>query len=288
MTLGALFLGAAALAPSAQAQSCDTGTDTVVRSSYPADGAMGVPTNAPLYVYGPELDADSSDVTLQDESGAAASIDVQAADGGLLIDAFLGLGANTTYDLTVTEGGEEWSASFTTGAGPASRVQLRAPDVSVSVIDQDRGACGVVSAICVIGTVSAQRTLEVVIGNEVLSLGDEPAPAYTAAGGAIAANGCVEVRAREPGGSVSAATRLCGDELERFELAATAPAPTSCQAYRTEPADSEDDDDDSDSSSESGGCAMGASGAASGAGGVFFGAFALLAARCWSARRRRR
>lgn len=285
MTLGALFLAAAAIAPSAQAQSC--GTDTVVNSSYPADGAMGVPTNAPLYVYGPELDADSSDVTLQDENGAAASIDVQAADGGLLIDAFLGLDPNTTYELTVTEGGDEWSASFTTGAGPASRVQLRAPDVSVSVIDQDRGACGVVSAICVIGTVSAQRTLEVVIGSEVLSVGDEPAPAYTAAGGAIAANGCVEVRAREPGGSVSAATRLCGDELERFELAATAPAPTSCQPYRTAAADS-DDDDDSDSSSESGGCAMGASGAASGAGGVLFGAFALFAARCWSARRGRR
>jgi Big-like domain-containing protein len=284
LTLGALLLGAVTLAPSAQAQSCST--DTVVNSSYPADGATGVPTNAPLYIYGSELDA-GSDVTLQDDGGMAVSIDVQAADGGLLIDAFLGLDPNTTYELTVTDGGEEWSASFTTGAGPATRVQLRAPDVGVSVIDQDRGACGVVSAICVIGTVSARRTLEVVIGDEVLSVGDEPAPAYTASAGPIAANGCVEVRVREPGGSVSETTRVCGDDLGRFELAANAPAPTSCQAYRTVAA-GDDDDDDSDSSSESGGCAMGASGAASGVGGLFVGAFALLAARCRSARKGQR
>jgi hypothetical protein len=285
MTLAALFLGAAALAPSAQAQSC--GTDTLVHSSYPADGAMGVPTNAPLYVYGPELEADSSEVALQEASGTAVEIDVQSADGGLLIDAFLGLDPSTTYELTVSApgGGDEWSASFTTGAGPATRVQLRAPDVSVSVIDQAGGACG--SAICVIGTVSARRTLEVVIGNEVLSLGDDPAPVYTANAGSIAANGCIEVRVREPGGSVSDTTRVCGDDLGRFDLAASAPAPTSCQPYRTASADG-DDDDDSDSDSESGGCALGASGAAPGAGACWVGLFALLALRWRSARKGRR
>jgi len=273
----ALLLGAATVAPSAQAQSC--GAPVIVHSSYPEDGATGVATNAALYIYGPELEASSSEVTLEDDSGEAVSIDVQAAPGGLLIDAFLGLTPNTSYELTVAlaSGGDEWSASFTTGAGPATVVQLRAPDVGVSVIDQDQGACGVVSAICVIGSVSARRTLEVVVRGEVLSLGDgEPTPVYMASRESVPANACIEVRMREPGGVVSEATRLCGDELGRFELDANAPAPTSCQPYSAVP--DNDDDDDDDESSESGGCAMGASGAASGAGGALFGLVASLAA----------
>jgi hypothetical protein len=284
MTLGALFLGVVSLAPSAQAQSCSA--DTVVHTSYPADGATGVPTNAPLYIYGPELDVASSDVTLQDASGEAVMIDVQAADGGLLVDAFLGLAASTSYELTVTQGtgGEAWSASFTTGTGPATPVQLVAPDVRVSVIDHTQGSCGIVSAICVIGTVSARRTLEVLIGNEVVSLGADPAPAYTANAARFSGDGCIEVRVREPGGITSETTRLCGNDVDRFELAANEPAPTSCEPYRVVEADSED----GSGSSDSGGCAMGTAGGTTGAAGLTFGLFALLAG-CWrSARRGRR
>jgi hypothetical protein len=284
MTLGALLLGAASLAPSAQAQSCST--DTVVHSSFPADGATGVPTNAPLYIYGPELDVASSDVTLQDASGEAVMIELQAAEGGLLVDAFLGLDPSTSYELTVTQGtgGEAWSASFTTGTGPATPVQLMAPDVSVSVIDHTQGSCGVVSAICVIGTVSARRTLEVLIGDEVVSLGADPAPAYTASAARVSGNGCIEVRVREPGGITSETTQLCGDDVDRFELAANEPAPTSCEPYRVVEADSED----GSGSSDSGGCAMGTAGGTTGAAGLTFGLFALLAA-CWrSARSGRR
>jgi hypothetical protein len=283
MTLGALFLGAASLAPSAQAQSCSN--DTVVHTSYPADGATGVPTNAPLYIYGPELDATTSDVTLQDASGEAVMITAEPVDGGLLVEAFLGLAASTSYELTVTQGtgGDTWSASFTTGTGPSTRVQLGAPDVRVSVIEHTQGACGVVSAICVIGTVSARRTLEVLIGNEVVSLGADPAPAYTASAARISGDGCIEVRVREPGGSISDTTRLCGDDVDRFELAANEPAPTSCAPYRVDEADSEGDS----GSSDSGGCAMGAAGGASGDAGLTFGLFALLAA-CWRTARRAR
>jgi hypothetical protein len=286
MTLGALLLGAAALAAPAQAQTQCGAAPGVVQSSYPADGATAVPTNAPLYLYGPELKAGTTEVTLEDASGEAASIDVQATPGGLLVDAFLGLDPSTTYELTVAAaaGGEDWSASFTTGAGPATRAQLRAPDVSVSIIEQERGSCGLVSAICVIGSVSASRTLEVLLGNEVLSLGGgQPAPAYAANSGPIAANGCIEVRVREPGGSASASTKLCGDELGRFDLAASAPAPTSCQPYAPASADGSDDSDSS--SSDSGGCAMGASGAASGAGALVFGLSVLLLARTRRSRR---
>jgi hypothetical protein len=277
LTLGALFLGAAAVAPSAHAQSCSNSV-SVVHSSYPADGARGVPTNTPLYVYGPELEVGTSDITLEDARGEAVSFDERAADGGLLIDAFLGLAPNTTYELTVTSPeGDEWSATFTTGTGPAQPVQLRAPDVKVSVIDQDRATCGVVSAICVIGSVPSRMTLEVLVDDEVLSLGGgQPAPAFTANAGSVAANDCIEVRVREPGGNVSQSTELCGAELARFELAANAPAPTSCQPYSVAPASNADAE--GSSSSDSGGCVMGASGVASGAGGLLFGLSVLLAA----------
>ncbi len=285
MTLGAVLLAAAALAPSAQAQSCNEPVP-LVHSSYPADGATDVPINAPLYVYGPQLE--TSDVTLQDESGEAASINLQPVDGGLLVDAFLGLDANTRYELTVTGADEEWSATFTTGRDPATRVQLSVPDVEVSVINQDRGACGVVSAICVNGSVSPGRTLEVLVGEEVLSLGDgDPLPAYAASGGNVAADECIQVRQREPGGAVSASLRFCESARLTFELAANAAAPRSCEPYRGASASS--DDDDSESASDSGGCMMGgASGATSGASGSLFCLSVLLVARWRSLRRRAR
>ena len=276
MTLGAVLL-AATLAPSAQAQSC---ADSVplVHSSYPADGATGVPTNAPLYLYGPELESGTSNVTLQDESGEVASISLQAVDGGLTVDAFLGLDPNTTYELAVTGADETWSATFTTGRGPATRVQLNPPDVELSVIHQDRGACGVVTAICVNGSASSGRTLEVLVGDEVLSLGDgEPVPTYAARGGNVAADECIRIRQREPGGAVSATLRFCGSAYRTFELPANAAAPQSCEPYRdgSEPSDG----DDSESAPDSGGCVMGgASRAATGAGGVWLGLFVLLAA----------
>jgi hypothetical protein len=271
---GALLLGAVALAPSARAQSCDA--ETSVHSSYPADGATGVPTNAPVYVYGPALDADDTDVTLTDARGEAVMIDVTAAEGGLLIDAFLGYTPNTRYDLTVTPaGGAAWPLTFVTGAGPAIIPgQLEAPDVDVSVIEQDTGGC-VVSAICVIGSVPERMTLEVLVGDEVLSLGGgEPLPAFPAEPGNIASNACIEVRVREPGGFVSESTRLCGNALTRFELDGDAAAPRSCAAYGP---------DSEDASSESGGCALIATSAAPGAGGLVLGLAALVAAR----RRRR-
>jgi hypothetical protein len=289
MTLGALFLGAAALAPSAQAQSC-VNLSAFVHSSYPADGAMGVPTNTPLFIYGPELEVSNSTVTLQDASGEVPSFNARPAEGGLLVDAYLGLDPNTTYEVSVTSAaGDEWSATFTTGTGPAVPVQLRAPEVVVSLIEQDRGTCGVVTAICVIGSVPLSMTQEVVVGGQVLSLGGgQPAPAYAANGMDVAANGCVDVRVREPGGAVSAPTRLCGAALGRFELAANAPAPSSCQPY-SDITDNADNADDSESSaSDSGGCAMGASGAASGAGGLLFGLSVLLTARRRSSSRCRR
>jgi hypothetical protein len=285
MTLGAFFVGAAALAPPAEAQSC--GSSAVVHSSYPADGAMGVPTNTPLYLYGPELAIDTFEITLEDESGEAVSIDEFAADGGLLVDAFLGLAPGTTYELTVaSRDGDEWSATFTTGTGPARPVQLMAPDVKVSVIDQEQGTCGVVSAICVIGSVPTRMTMELLVGDEVLSLGGgQPKPAYTASASNVAANDCVEVRVREPGGNVSDSTRLCGATLGRFELAANAPAPSSCQPYSNFSAS---DTDDESSSSDSGGCAMGAWGTASGAGGSLLGLSVVLAARWRRLSRRHR
>lgn len=277
-SLHAFALGAIAFSPSsAEAQSCDP--EPIVHSSYPADGAMGVPTNAPVYVYGPALDVDAADITLQDGSGEDVPLEVTSVEGGLLVDAYLGFARNMRHELTVSAGGEDWAASFVTGTGPASVPGLlEAPDVAVSVIEQDTGSCGVVSAICVIGSVPARMTLEVVVGDEVMSLGGgEPAPAFPASAGSIAGNACVEVRVREPGGFVSESTRLCGNDLGRFDLAATAAAPRSCDAYAPQ-------EEEEEESSESGGCTMVPSGAAPGGGGLLLSVSALLVAR----QRRRR
>jgi hypothetical protein len=284
----ALCVGATALAPSAQAQSCSDSLS--VHSSYPADGATGVPINTPVFVWGPELTVPDFDITLESSNGQAVMIDVRYAEGGggLFVDPFLGLAPSTTYDLTVTPnaGGGAWSASFTTGTSTATPVQLEAPDVTVSVLNQDKGSCGTVSAICVNGSVPERMTLEVLVGEDVVSLGGgRPVPVFLPNSGSVASNGCVDVRVREPGGLLSPTTRACGAALARFELADDAAAPTSCTPYPNTIADDADDDldsDDSDSDSESadsGGCALGASGAAPSAGGLLLGLSTLLVAR---------
>lgn len=274
ISLGALALGAVLLAPSAQAQSCDPAP--TVRSSYPADGAMGVPTNAPVFVYGPALDIDDAEVTLQDGAGQDVPFEVTAVEGGLLIDAYLGFARNTRHELGVSAGGDDWAASFVTGTGPAVLAgEIPAPDVSISVIEQDTGSCGVVSAICVIGAVPARLSLEVVVGDEVMSLGGgEPVPAFPASAGPIANDACIEARLREPGGFVSEPTRICGNALGRFELSANAAAPRSCAAYASAPAPADDAE-----SSESGGCGMARSGATPSAAALLLGLSALLVAR---------
>jgi hypothetical protein len=241
---------------------------------------MGVPTNAPVYVYGPSLDADDADVTLQDAAGEDVPIDVTSVEGGLLIDAYLGFARNTRHELSVSSGGDAWSASFVTGTGPAVVAgQIAAPDVTISVIEQDQGSCGVVSAICVIGSVPARMTLELLVGDEVMSLGGgEPTPAFPASAGSIASNACIEARLREPGGFVSESTRICGNALGRFELAANAAAPRSCDAYAASEED-EDDEEQEEESSESGGCAMVPTRVAPCASGLLLGLTALLVAR---------
>ena len=267
LAFGALAFGALTLAAPAQAQSCDPDR---VHSSYPTDGATAVPTNTAIYVYGPELAVSSHDVALEAASGAAVEdLDVRATEGGLLVEPIFGLSPSTRYELTLAPrgGGAAWSTSFTTGAGPATAVQLEAPDVTVSVINRDNGACGEVSAICVIGSVPERMTLEVLVGDEVLSLGGgQPAPAYPASGGTVASNECVEVRVREPGGFVSETTRVCGDDIERFESDS---APTSCLSLGEA-----DDDEES-----GGGCSLGTAGAASGGAGLVLLLGALLGLR---------
>ena len=272
-SLCAIALGAVTLAPPAQAQSCEP--EPSVHSSYPADGAMGVPTNAPVYLYGPALDVDDTDITLQDAAGEDVPLEVMAVEGGLMIDAFLGFARNTRHELTVSVGGDDWAASFVTGTGPAIIPgELMAPEVSISVIEQDRGSCGVASAICVIGSIPERLTVEIVTEDEVMSLGGgEPPPTFLANAGSIGADACIRARVREPGGFVSAARRICGNELDRFELAANAAVPRSCDAYQRA---TESDDEES---SESGGCAVTSSRATPGAAGLLLSLAALLVAR---------
>lgn len=274
-TIGALCLGAVALAPPAEAQSCDR--EVTAHSSFPANGATNVATNAPVYIYGPGLNADNTEITAQDAAGEDVGLTSMTIEGGLLIDAFLGFAPRTRYELTVSpQGGEPWSTAFTTGAGPTVPgvgLQQAAPDVDVSVIEQGSGTC-LSSAVCVNGEISDRVSVEIVVGNEVMSVsGGTLRPGFLAQGEKVGGSACINVRVRDPGGYVSNSTRVCGSDIARYELAETAAVPQSCQAFRAA------DDDDTEGSSESGGCNMVASGAAPGAAGLLLGLCALFAAR---------
>ncbi len=77
------FLAATVSLLPAPAQACSWGTE-LVESSYPLLNAVDVPTNAVLFVYGPELRPASfpalvpEELQLLDESGQSVAFDMQA------------------------------------------------------------------------------------------------------------------------------------------------------------------------------------------------------------------
>jgi len=222
------FLAAAvSLLPPAPARACSWG-QVILESSYPRLNAVDVPTNAVLFVYGPELrpaaypaELVPDELQLVDESGQSVAFDIQAVvPSGFDLAPLQPLQPNQRYQLVPGGPSPYPLLEFTTGSGPAAVPEsLSAPALDVVQFSYALGSCGVLAGLCVEASAAPNTTLELRVGNEVLAPGAGlPSPLARAYSQPLADSDCVEVRARDVRGHRSAPRTVCGEAIARLEL----------------------------------------------------------------------
>ena len=188
----------------------------VIESSYPRYGAVGVPTNAVLFLSGPELHS-ADDVQLAAESGEIVPLQGNAAPNGLDLTPLTGLEPERKYELSVVGGGVV--LEFETGSGPAAVAEpLVVPELAAVLLEYVNGTCGTTSGLCLGAAPAADISLEVRVGEEVLQpVRGASLPFFRASGGPIS-DDCIEVRARDVLGHRSEPRLVCGADIERVQL----------------------------------------------------------------------
>jgi len=233
------LLAAAVLLLPAPAQACSWG-QVVLESSYPRLNAVDVPTNAVLFVYGPELRPAAfpalvpDELQLVDESGQSVAFDIQAVvPSGFDLAPLQPLQPNQGYELVRGGPSPYPLLEFTTGSGPAAVPEsLSAPTLDVVHFSYPAGSCGVLAGLCVEASAAPNTTLELRVGNEVLAPGAGfPSPHRRAYAQPLADSECVEVRARDVRGHRSAPRTVCGEAIARFELPPDFDVAYTCDNY---------------------------------------------------------
>jgi hypothetical protein len=209
------------LAP-APARACSYASFTI-EASFPASGAVDVPTNGVLFLYG-SLGVNTG-FTLLDEAGIEVAIEVSPAEPrGVTIRPLAELAPETQHELRL---GDESAYSeplsdrieFTTGSGPRARSELPpAPSVGMTELTWP-GACDPIHAMCVDGVAPAGYVMQIDIDHEVLLVqSPSEVPVRRFANLDYPDGACIDVRFRGLLGDLSPATRLCGSDVERIAL----------------------------------------------------------------------
>jgi hypothetical protein len=223
--LSAYLAAAVSLLP-APARACSWG-QVILESSYPRLDAVDVPTNAVLFVYGPELRPAAfpglvpDELQLVDESGQSVAFDIQAVvPSGFDLAPLEPLQPNQSYQLVPGGPSPYPLLEFTTGSGPAAVPEsLSTPELDVVQFSYALGSCGVLAGLCVEAAAAPNTTLELRVGDEVLAPGAGlPSPLSRAYSQPLADGDCVEVRARDVRGHRSAPRTVCGEAIARLEL----------------------------------------------------------------------
>lgn len=265
----------------------------------PVMGAVGVPTNAAIFVQGPAtISADA--IELVDADGALVSIEARRVSPlGFDIIPSAELLPNHDYTLWARWVGDtelppgamrpsrDKSIPFTTGPGPASvPAQLDPPELDVRVLQYNFGSCGLQTGTCVKAPRPPDTTLELLIDGEVVRADlVDPWPRYS---GPLAADACIEVRVRDVRGNRSESSVACGERLERVWLPSDMlGVDYTCDNYESfldplRPADLSKSTPAAAGSASSG-CAL----APPGAGLARIGGFASILLALWVANRRR-
>lgn len=231
LLVGSLLCGMTLLPERAQA--CSRALH-VIESAYPERGAVEVPTNVVLFVYGPDLDS-ADDVELRNANGDVVPVDARPAEpSGFDLFPLAELEPNQNYELRAPAESELTSPWFTTGSGPAEiPQQLGAPALDVRMLNHALGSCGDVTRICLHASPQPSTTFEVRVGEEVLSgRSAHPSIPYEEYGQGLAHGECLEVRTRDARGNRSEPSIACGDALQHVWLSLNVPdSGYTCENY---------------------------------------------------------
>lgn len=247
--LPAALLAAAVALHSAPAAACSYAL-RAIDASYPEAGAVGVPVNAVLFVYGHSLSAAA--VQLLEDDGTDVPVQIEPAEpSGFDVRPLSPLEPERTYELRAltVQGNIDPPVRFTTGTGPAAIPErVETPELDLAVLLYPPGPCGEQQGLCLDTAAPPGTTLEVRIGEEVLLTAPPSYPStwFGAYGTYLSETQCLEVRARDVRGRRSAPRTVCGADAHRIEVPPNAPISYTCQNYAelTQARDSESFDDD--------------------------------------------
>jgi hypothetical protein len=228
----ALLAAAVALHP-APAGACSYALRSI-EASYPAAGAVAVPINAVLFVYGHSLSA--ATVQLLDADGTEVPMEIQPVEpSGFDVRPLSPLEPERTYELRAPiDRGEAPPVRFTTGTGPAALPErLEPPQLDLTVLQHPLGPCGEQHTLCLDTAAPPGTSLEVRIGEEVLTAAapDYPSTWFGAYGTHLPEGECLEVRARDVQGHRSAPRTVCGADVHRIEVPSDATVRYTCENY---------------------------------------------------------
>ena len=207
---------------SGPARACSYGAFTI-EAAYPMNGAVEVPTNGVLFLYG-SIGVNTG-FTLIDAAGIEVPIEVSPAEPrGVTIRPLAELAPETHHELRL---GDEYADSgrsserieFTTGSGPRARSEIPpAPSVGMTELTWP-DACGPIHVMCVDGVAPAGYVMQIDIGGEVLLVqSPSEVPVRRFANLDYPDGACIDVRFRGLLGDMSPTTRLCGSDIERVAL----------------------------------------------------------------------
>jgi hypothetical protein len=290
----AAALGVSSLARPARACSF---LEVAIESSYPASGAVGVPTNVVLYVSGEQVVPDW--LSLESATGERVATSIRRVlPTGFDVTPAIELEPNQHYLLVYPNidsiGPSTVSIEFETGDGPAAPALLPPPELAGAVVLGATETACPYARLCLepggSGTALFAAHPEIQLSEWQASgtLGGLYGMAYVP-------DDCLQVWRRDALGNRSEVVELCGADVPSFAVSARAGLP-SCQEFRHDllaaanpDADAAADanpDADAAAAADAAGCSLAAPGTRASSGVCLGSVLALLAAV--GVRRRRR
>lgn len=214
----------------------------IIESSYPAEGAIGVPTNVVLYAAGEQLEAEA--FSLETQSGTRVETTVsRVLPTGFDIRPVMELEPNQRYVLRhpgfslLAAGPMGVSVEFETGGGPTAPALLSPPQLEgAALLDSVEAPCPY-ERLCLEPGGSDSALFAATSFNNLSER--RPGTLTGAYGNALRPDSCAQVWRRDALGNRSDILGLCAADLQRHELFGDA-ASRPCDEYRPSRAGSDE------------------------------------------------
>jgi hypothetical protein len=236
----ALALALAALGVAPRAGACSF-LEVAIETSYPVWGAIGVPTNAVLYVVGERITPDW--LSLETAAGHQVPIRVsRVLPTGFDITPAIELEPNQRYVLLHPNidliGPVSLGVEFETGSGPSAPAALPPPDLAGAVlISQIDSACFPFTRLCL---EPGGEDATLFAAHSLVTLSEQtPGALVGFRGRTYVPDDCLQVWRRDALGNRSEMVELCGADVPLVELSGDAASLGCAEALHPPPVTTE-------------------------------------------------